>query len=101
MEIKLKQIYAVGYSGQYVGTDALDLVVAESVDEAIELMTPTAYEWYENWTDEDDYDEDGELLTEGPDIWAEVYDPDKHDCLMPGGGPSEKYIAQLRMECEE
>jgi hypothetical protein len=100
MEIKLKQIYAVGYSGPCVGTDSLELVVAKSAGDAIEIMTPTAYDWYENWTNEDDYDEDGYII-EGPDIWAEVYDPDKHDSIIPGGIPSEKYIAELRKECEE
>jgi hypothetical protein len=100
MEIKLKKIYAVGYSGPCVGTDALELVVAESVCDAIEIMTPTAYDWYQNWTEDDDYDEDGNLI-EGPDIWAELYDPDKHDMHYAGGPPSEKYIAELTKECQE
>jgi hypothetical protein len=100
MEIKMKQIYAVGFSGPCVGTDSLELVVAESEQEAADMMMYAAYEWYENWATEDDYDEDGTLIN-SPDVWAEVYDPDKHDQLYSGGPPSKKYIAELRKECEE
>jgi hypothetical protein len=91
------KIYAVFYSGPCVGTDNMELIVAKSETEAVDLMWDTACDWYQNWTNEDDYDEDGNLI-DGPDVWAEVYDPEKHDGLHPGGPPSEKYIDELKKQ---
>lgn len=93
----MKKIYAVFFSGPCVGTDTMELVVAKSEEEAIELMLPEAIDWYGNWAHEDDYDEDGNLV-DGPDIWAEEYNPEEHDGKYPGGYPSADFIAYLKDE---
>lgn len=96
----MPKIYAVMYQGPHVGTDNIELVVAESADEAVEVMMPTANEWYEQWLDEEDYDDEGNILADGPDVWAEEYDPEEHDSKHPGGPPSESQIEELKKQLQ-
>jgi hypothetical protein len=96
----MMKIYAVMYSGPHVGTDNMVLTVAESEDQAIDDLLPEAWEWYEQWLHDEDYDEEGDRICgDGPDIWAEEYDPEIHNSNYPGGPPSEKYIKGLQEEC--
>jgi hypothetical protein len=97
----MSKIYFVQYSGPYVGTDTADIVVANDEQDAVDQCYAAAVEWYEGFleTYEDGSPED--WVEPEVDIWAEEYDPEKHDGLWPGGNPSEDFINQLKQQLKD
>ncbi len=73
--------YIVQWNAGMCGTDEADCCMAEDGDAAVEMFVDTAWEHYYSFKEMDE-DEgfDDEL-----DIWAEEYDPEKHDGLCVNG----------------
>lgn len=70
----------VKYSGPSVGTDMYELHEAETEAQVYDDFEQTAYEHYEQWLSDDDYDENGDLLVEiETDITVEEYNPKEHN----------------------
>lgn len=86
-------IYYVQYRAGFCGTDAAELIIAKSEDDAVEQMYATAQDWAEGFSrfndDEEDYEAD-------VDIGAELYNPEKHDGII---FETEESIRKLREEC--
>lgn len=70
--------YVVHYSAGVCGTDRNEKVEADSEEDAVEQIEDTAWDWREQFADEE---EDLEIEPE-LDIYAELYDPAKHDGLF-------------------
>ena len=72
--------YVVCYNAGVVGTDVAVLTddnVYNSAKEAVDAYTSDGWDWYYQYNDEDDNYLEAEL-----DIWAEEYDPEKHDAIL-------------------
>ncbi len=80
--------YIVFYSAGMCETDEAVGVVAENAVHAVELVTPEAWEHFWNHNEADNWDDEvGSIngIEAELDIWAEEYDPKKHDMKFVGG----------------
>lgn len=71
----MMQTYVVYYSAGMCGTDMWEKVEADSEDDAVKQLEPTAWDWRDQFADE----EEDEMVEPELDIYAELYDPAKHD----------------------
>lgn len=63
----MSRFFRVNYSAGICGTNTSEVVEANSEEEAVELITDTAWWWFWNFNREEDYEE----LEPELDIWAE------------------------------
>lgn len=74
--------WIVQYDAGMCGTDMAVAVLAIDEDSAVRQCSDEADDWF--WNFNEDEDDDG--MEPEINIWAEEYDPKKHDMLKPGGG---------------
>jgi hypothetical protein len=55
-----------------------------SLEDAQGDATDYAYDRWESWEEDEDFED------EGPNYWIEIYNPEIHDMLRPGGGSFEE-----------
>lgn len=85
----MKRYIAYMYTGM-VGTSCYDALVADSMEEAVEIANEMALDHASSYGIEPGMDEDDEMYCYG-DVGASVeeYDPAKHDRHRSGGGSFE------------
>jgi hypothetical protein len=84
MEQELKK-WAVQWDAGMRGTDAIEFITCYTQEEAEDYFIDAVHDHIDSYSCHWDDEDEGEDLHAEAGCWAEEYDPDKHDMLVPGG----------------